>query len=164
MIHTVVLNSNNALSTPKTVDNPQNNGNSVNYSMDWGFLKENTQYKIRSYFNSTSGNFNADTLVIASADFLGSSTCYEPAGLRYGRVKSDYLTMIHAESVSNGSATGVHLQTHSIDSGYIMLQSKPLNNVFNITLKLTNNTLLTCPVGFSYVLVLEFIEVDNSKY
>jgi hypothetical protein len=152
MIHTVVIKSVNGtkVATGQT--------GSINYTMNWGFLNDNTKYKIRSYFNSKSGNYDGNSLGLVYADFLTASNTYEAQGNNGGYYNSNFLTMIHPETVSSGGNDDVHLQSHSVDSAWISLNNKPLNSIFNVTIKNVDNTNFTMG-DVEYTLILEFHEI-----
>lgn len=151
MIHTVVLKSTNYYGSA-----PADTGN-INYSMNWGFLKDNTKYKIRAFFNSQSGNFDGDSIGLIYTDFLTSSNTYEPNGSNGGYFNSNYLTMIHPETVAHEGGDDVHLQSHSVDSAYVSINNKPTNSVFNVSIKNIDGSAFIMG-NVSYTLVLQFQE------
>jgi hypothetical protein len=154
MIHTVVLKSTNFYGSQPA------DTSDVNYSMNWGFLKDNTKYKIRAFFNSKAGNFNANSIGLIYTDLLTSSNTYEPKGSNGGYFNSNYLTMIHPETVGHGANSTTHLQSHSVDSAYISINNKPTNSVFNVTIKNIDIDGSQFDMGnVSYTLVLQFQEL-----
>ena len=137
MLHTVVLNSNNHFLTPSA------NTNEITFNMDWSFLKDNTKYKIRFFFNSRGINsVTADSVYNVYTDFLYNANTAEPNNLG-GYTPSLFLGMIHPETVINtgggggggGGGNTAHLKAHSVDSAYILLNSKPNNSIFKIIIK-----------------------------
>ena len=161
MLHTVVLNSNNYFVTPVA------NTNEIIFNMDWSFLNPNSKYKIRFFFNSRGVNsVTADSVYNVYADFLNNANTYEPNN-NGGYTPSLFLGMIHPETVINtgGGGNTAHLQAHSVDSSYILLNSKPNSSMIKISIKNMDgsNPTLTPSDGtknfLQYTLVLQMEEV-----
>jgi len=153
MSYTIVLNSNQYFgSTAPT------NTATVSYFIDWSTLKTDTKYKMRMFFNSREFNgADADSVYLVFADFVSGSNTIQSILNKQGTIGSNFIGMIHPETVSHGGNNSVHLQAHSVDSAYIYLNNRPGNS--RITISIRNMDGSTPNLGvLQYTLVLQIEE------
>lgn len=154
MIYTTVLNSNQHFGATPT------NTATVSYNVDWGYLNPEKKYKMRFFFNSRSfGSADANSVYLVYADFVSGSNTIESVLNNVGRIGSNYIGMVHPETVDNQGNTAVHLQAHSVDSAYIMLNNRPSNNIFTVSIRNMDGSVPNLST-LQYTLVLQFEEVD----
>lgn len=155
MIYTTVLNSNQHFGATPT------NTATVSYNVDWGYLDNEKKYKMRFFFNSREyGSADANSVFLVYADFVSGSNTIQSVLNKVGTVGSNFIGMIHPETVSRGGNDTVHLQAHSVDSSYIMLNNRPSNNIFTVSIRNMDGSVPNLST-LQYTLVLQFEEVNN---
>jgi hypothetical protein len=154
MLYTIVLNSNQYYGTTA----PTNTA-TVSYFIDWSTLKTDTDYKMRMFFNSREfGSADANSIYLVYADFVSGSNTIHSILNKQGVIGSNFIGMIHPETVSHGGNNSVHLQAHSVDSAYIYLNNRPSNSLITISIRNMNGTTPNLST-LQYTLVLQLEEV-----
>lgn len=154
MIYTTVLNSNQHFGATPT------NTATVSYNVDWGYLDNEKKYKMRMFFNSRQfAGADANSNYLVYADFVSGSNTIHSILNNVGIVGSNFIGMIHPETVSHGGNNSVHLQAHSVDSAYIYLNNRPSNNIFTVSIRNMDGTTPNLST-LQYTLVLQLEETD----
>ena len=154
MIYTTVLNSNQHFGATPT------NTATVSYNVDWGYLNNEKKYKMRMFFNSREfASADANSVYLVYADFVSGSNTIHSILNNVGIVGSNFIGMIHPETVSHGGNNSVHLQAHSVDSAYIYLNNRPSNNIFTVSIRNMDGTTPNLST-LQYTLVLQLEETD----
>jgi hypothetical protein len=154
MLYTIVLNSNQYYGSSA----PTNTAN-VSYFIDWSTLKNDSAYKMRMFFNSREfGSADANSVYLVNADFVSGSNTIQSIRNNQGVIGSDFIGMIHPETVSRGGNDTVHLQAHSVDSAYIYLNNRPSNSLITISIRNMDGTTPNLST-LQYTLVLQLEEV-----
>lgn len=152
MIYNLFLSSNVYFSANTSTDMGQRV-----YAIDWSFLPEDKQYKVKMRFNSLKYGFSGNDVYSVNASFGPNATTFQGSN-KVERKNNNSLGIIRPQ-MSTVASTEMQLIALPDDNPPIYLQYRPNNNLLEIIIRTIQGN--QYGLNAEYFLILSFEEVDK---